>query len=223
MCCRQRCGRKIPITDTWKTCYSSAQPLTLLFKYQYQCRLTCSFNSYCLTYKDIPLCIQVPLVGQAASHDIKAVVVAGLHRHQPSAVWAVHHLQQRSRTLRCGVYLHERKRQKDKKISPQPLKQKTPTQLPQGARDRVVQETQQRGQPSLSGPCLCGPEIWETDEGVWLSPLGVSATPGDVDSPYLCKTLFAPCSIPCMMWDLSQGCKNRHPKGTGHTQAQRRQ
>lgn len=130
MCCRQRCGRKIPITDTWKTCYSSAQPLTLLFKYQYQCRLTCSFNSYCLTYKDIPLCIQVPLVGQAASHDIKAVVVAGLHRHQPSAVWAVHHLQQRSRTLRCGVYLHERKRQKDKKISPQPLKQKTPHNYP---------------------------------------------------------------------------------------------
>lgn len=132
---------KIPITDTWKTCYSSAQPLTMLFRCgtHYQGRLTGSFIPYCLTHKDIPLGIQVPLVGQAASHDVKAVVVAGLHWHQTSAVWAVHHLQQRPRSLRRGVHLYERERKKDKKISPQSLKQ-NPHRSTQGAWDRAVQK-----------------------------------------------------------------------------------
>lgn len=123
----------------------------MLFRWgtHYQCRLTGSFNSYCLTHKDIPLSIQVPLVGQAASHDIEAVVVAGLHWHQTPAVWAVHHFQQRPRSLRRGVHLYQRKRKKNKKISPQSLKQKNPTHLPQGAWDRA-------GQKQCSGVRHCG-------------------------------------------------------------------
>lgn len=41
---------------------------------------------------------------------------------------------------------------------------------------------------------LSGPEVWGTDEGVWLTPFGVSVILGDTDSHHLCKTLFAPCS-----------------------------
>lgn len=92
---------------------------------RWQHTFTRRFNLRCLTYKDIPLSVQVPLVGQAASHDIKAVVVTGLHRYQTSAVWAVHHLQQRSRTLRRGVHLQKGKRGKEKKISP-PSPRQTP-------------------------------------------------------------------------------------------------
>jgi len=72
---------------------------------QYQGVLTCSFNPHCLTHKDIPLGIQIPLVGQAASHDVKAVIVTGLHRCQTSTVRAVHHFQQCLCTLWCRVHL----------------------------------------------------------------------------------------------------------------------
>lgn len=58
-----------------------------------------------LTYEIVPLKIEVSLVGQTASHDVRAVVVTGLHRHQALAVGTVDHLQQRFRALGCGVHL----------------------------------------------------------------------------------------------------------------------
>lgn len=124
MCCTQRCGRKRYPSQI------PEKPAVAQHSHSQRYSGEGHSNTYCLTHKDIPLGIQVPLVGQAASHDVKAVVVAGLHWHQPSAVRAVHHFQQCSRTLRRGVHLYERKRQKDKKISPQSLKQKTPHVYP---------------------------------------------------------------------------------------------
>lgn len=80
-------------------------------------------------------------------------------------------------------------------------------------------EEMQRCQSSLSSSCLCGPEIWGTDEWVCLTSLGVPAIPGGTDSAHHCKSLFAPCSAPCMMWDHPrQGLQGQAPQGSTQTQ-----
>lgn len=57
--------------------------------------------SYCLklTYKILPLGVQVSLVGQAALHDIGTVVGAGFDGGYAATVGAVNHLHQGLHTL----------------------------------------------------------------------------------------------------------------------------
>lgn len=47
-----------------------------------------------LTNEEVPLGVQVGLVGQAAPHHVAAVVVAGFEGGQPAAVGTVQHLGQ---------------------------------------------------------------------------------------------------------------------------------
>lgn len=49
-------------------------------------------RSHRLTEEVVPLRVQVRLVGQAASHHVQAVVLAGLQRHLARAVRTVQHL-----------------------------------------------------------------------------------------------------------------------------------
>ena len=58
-----------------------------------------------LTQEEVPLCVQVGLVGQAAAHHVEAVVVAGPQPRQPAAVRAEQHLSQRSAARRRQVHL----------------------------------------------------------------------------------------------------------------------
>lgn len=44
-----------------------------------------------LTDEEVPLGVQVGLVGQAAPHHVAAVVLAGFEARQPAAVGTVHH------------------------------------------------------------------------------------------------------------------------------------
>lgn len=57
------------------------------------------------TYEVLPLGVQVSLVGQAALHDIGAVVGAGLDGGQATTVGAVNQLHQGLHTLRAQRYL----------------------------------------------------------------------------------------------------------------------
>lgn len=47
-----------------------------------------------LTYKQIPLGVQISLICQTALHDIEAVVVAGPNGGESSTVWAIQHLHE---------------------------------------------------------------------------------------------------------------------------------
>lgn len=58
-----------------------------------------------LTYEEIPLSVQVCLVGQTALHDVEAVVVARSHSGQASAIWAVQHLHESPDAPRGGAHL----------------------------------------------------------------------------------------------------------------------
>lgn len=49
-----------------------------------------------LTYEQIPFGVQISLVGQAALHDVEAVVLARSHGGKTSAVRAVQHLHEGS-------------------------------------------------------------------------------------------------------------------------------
>ena len=49
-----------------------------------------------LTYKQIPLGVEISLICQAALHDIEAVVVAWSHRGESPTVRAVQHLHERT-------------------------------------------------------------------------------------------------------------------------------
>lgn len=42
-----------------------------------------------LTQEVIPFCVQVGLIGQAATHDVETVVFAGLQRHLAGTIRAV--------------------------------------------------------------------------------------------------------------------------------------
>lgn len=57
------------------------------------------FTTSHFTYKVLPLRVQVGLVGQAALHDVGAVVGARFDRSQAATVRAVHQLHQGLYTL----------------------------------------------------------------------------------------------------------------------------
>lgn len=69
-----------------------------------------------LTNEEVPLGVQVGLVGQAAPHHVAAVVAAGPDGGQPAAVGAVHHLGQGRAAAWEHVHLQD-KREKGKKRS----------------------------------------------------------------------------------------------------------
>lgn len=85
-----------------------------------------------LTHEVLPLGVQVCLVGQAALHDVQAVVVAWLHIGHAPAVRAVHQLHDGASALVAQRYLGE-------------------TDLSQA--HRLVRGA--RGQTSLWGSWLC--------------------------------------------------------------------
>lgn len=60
-----------------------------------------------LTHQVLPLSVQVRLVGQAALHDVQAVVVARLHAGHAPAVRAVHQLHDGASALVAERYLRE--------------------------------------------------------------------------------------------------------------------
>lgn len=60
------------------------------------------YNVLCvlnITYKVLPLWVQVSLVGQAALHDVGTVVGAGFDGGHAATVWAVNQLHQGLHTL----------------------------------------------------------------------------------------------------------------------------
>ena len=69
-----------------------------------------------LTYEQVPLRVQVGLIGQAALHDVEAVVVAGPHGGESAAVRAVEHLHQGTDAPRGGADLQIYQKEKKKKI-----------------------------------------------------------------------------------------------------------
>lgn len=58
-----------------------------------------------LTHQVLPLGVQVRLVGEAALHDVQAVVAARLHAGHAPAVWAVHQLHHGASALVAERYL----------------------------------------------------------------------------------------------------------------------
>lgn len=79
----------------------SAQVSTQPYKKIWIIFLLYSVLLYCLnlTYKVLPLGVQVSLVGQAALHDVGTVVGAGFDGGHAATVGAVHQLHQGLRTL----------------------------------------------------------------------------------------------------------------------------
>lgn len=67
-----------------------------------------------LTDEEVPLGVQVGLVGQAAPHHVAAVALAGLEAGQPAAVGTVHHLGQGRAAAWNHVYLQGNKKKKRK-------------------------------------------------------------------------------------------------------------
>lgn len=68
------------------------------------------------TYEQVPLRVQVGLIGQAALHDVEAVVVAGPHSGESSAVRAVEHLHQGADAPWGGADLQIYQKEKEKSL-----------------------------------------------------------------------------------------------------------
>lgn len=68
-----------------------------------------------LTDEEVPLGVQVGLVGQAAPHHIAAIVPAGLEAGQSTAVGTVHHLGQSRAAAWKHVHLQDEKKKKKKR------------------------------------------------------------------------------------------------------------
>lgn len=71
-----------------------------------------------LTDEEVPLGVQVGLVGQAAPHHVAAVVPAGPDGGQAAAVGAVHHLGQGRAAAWEHVHLQDKGKKKKKKNAP---------------------------------------------------------------------------------------------------------
>lgn len=67
-----------------------------------------------LTDEEVPLGVQVGLIGQAAPHHVAAVVLAGFEARQSAAVGTVHHLGQG----RAAAWNHVHLQGKKKKVQP---------------------------------------------------------------------------------------------------------
>lgn len=63
-----------------------------------------------LTDEEVPLGVQVGLVGQAAPHHVAAVVLAGFKAGQPATVGTVHHLGQGRAAAWNHVHLQGKKK-----------------------------------------------------------------------------------------------------------------
>lgn len=90
----------------WSSWFSISHPY-LSPSHQVGCSHISTHNSVSvfLTYEQVPLCVQISLVGQAALHDIEAVVVTGSHGGQASAVGAVQHLHEGTDAPRGWAHL----------------------------------------------------------------------------------------------------------------------
>lgn len=69
-------------------------------------------SSGALTDEEVPLGVQVGLVGQAAPHHVAAVVAAGPDGGQPAAVGAVHHLGQGRAAAWEHVHLQDKRKKR---------------------------------------------------------------------------------------------------------------
>lgn len=69
-----------------------------------------------LTDEEVPLGVQVGLIGQAAPHHVAAVVAAGPDGGQPAAVGAVHHLGQGRAAAWEHVHLQDKRGKKEKTL-----------------------------------------------------------------------------------------------------------